>query len=444
MTSHLDLLDTLLAKARAAGADQADALVVARESQSASVRLGVQEALDRSETTDIGLRVFVGASTASASSSDLSGDALDLMVQNAIDMARAGPPDPFACLAPEARLYRSDEVDEVDDVQPNADDDIARALEAEEAARAIDGVTNSQGAGAGWSRSTVALATTGGFSGIKQASSYSISAAVLAQGDSGMERDYAAHSTRFLEDLEPADLVGRKAGERAVARRNPKSMETGPMPVVFDKRVSASLISQFASAINASAIARGTSFLQDAMDAQVFTKGLTIVDDPHLHRGARSRRFDGEGVAAQRMELVRDGVLQSWLLDCATAKQLELETTGHAARGTSGSPSPSTSNLYLEAGDISVEALLKDVGSGLLVTEMIGMGVNPVTGDYSRGASGFAIVDGALAYPVSGLTVAGNLKDMFLAMTPADDLEFRYGTNAPTVRIDGMTVAGDA
>ncbi|MEM7570125.1 MAG: TldD/PmbA family protein [Pseudomonadota bacterium] len=445
MTDPLGILETVLAKARAAGADQADAVLAERESQSVSVRLGAQEALDRSETTDIGLRVFVGDSTASASSSDLSEAALDLLVQSALDMARAGPPDPYACLAPEALLFdpAAAPAPETDTAAPSAEDDIARALEAEEAARAVDGVTNSQGASSGWSRSTVALAASNGFAGLKQSSSYSISAAVLAKGESGMERDYASSSTRFFEDLESPQAVGTKAGTRAVARRDPKSLATGAMPVVFDKRVSASLLGHFSSAINASAVARGTSFLREAMHTQVFAAGLTIMDDPHRPRGLRTRLFDGEGVATKPMALVDDGVLQTWLLDCATAKQLGLETTGHAARGTSGPPSPSTSNMYLEAGTQSVEALLKDVGDGFYVTEMIGMGVNPVTGDYSRGASGFAIKDGALAYPVSGLTVAGNLKEMFMHITPADDLEFRYGTNAPTLRVDSMTVAGD-
>ncbi|MEO0410877.1 MAG: TldD/PmbA family protein [Pseudomonadota bacterium] len=446
MTDPLEILDSVLAKARAAGADQADAVFARRESQSVSVRLGEQEALDRSETTDIGLRVFVGDSPASASSSDLSDSAMDLLVRSAVDMARAGPPDPYACLAPKERLFTGGEAAQPlsDDTAPSAQEDIDRARAAEDAARAVEGVSNSQGASSGWSRSCVALGTSNGFSGLKHASSYSISAAVLAKGDSGMERDYASSSKRFFEDLESPHAVGQKAGARAVARKNPSSLKTGPMPVVFDKRVSASLLGHLSGAINGSAIARGTSFLRDAMNTQVFAKGINIIDDPHRHRGLRSRLFDGEGVATQQMGLVEDGMLTSWLLDCATAKQLGLETTGHAARGAGGPPSPSTSNFYVEAGSISVEDMLNEAGTGLYITEMIGMGVNQVTGDYSRGASGFAIVDGALAYPVSGLTVAGNLKDMFLNLVPADDLEFRYGTNAPTVRVDGMTVAGDA
>lgn len=445
-TPPTDLLETLIAKARSAGADAADAVYVSRQSQSASVRLGVQESLDYSETADLGLRVFIGQSQAFAASSDLGSAALDGMVRAAVDMAKASPADEYAGLAPEDRLYKAADAGEglADSHRPNAQDDIARALEAEDAARAVDGVTNSQGASAGWSASHIALATSHGFMGEKHATSYSISAAVLAKSDAGMERDYASSTKRFFEDLDSARAVGAKAGARTVARLDPKTLKTGAMPIVFDKRVSSGLVSQFAGAINASSIARGTSYLRSKMGERVFAPGITITDDPHRARGLRTRLFDGEGVATQPLDLIRDGILQSWLLDSATARQLGLETTGHAARGTSGPPSPNASNLYMSAGNTSFDDLLAGVKTGFYVTEMIGMGVNPVTGDYSRGASGFAIIDGTLAYPVSGLTVAGNLVDMFQHITPADDLEFRYGTDAPTVRVDGMTVAGEA
>lgn len=440
-----DVLERLITLARSAGADAADAVYVSRESQSVSVRLGKQESLDRSETADLGLRVFIGQAQAFASSSDLSDSAVDKMVSAAIDMAKASPPDAYAGLAPQDRLYtHSGEVrDLADTARPDAADDIERALACEDAARSVAGVTNSQGAGAGWSASHIALATSHGFMGEKRSTSYSVSAAVLAKDENGMERDYASSSKRFFEDLESPQNVGEKAGTRAVARLSPKMLKTGPMPIVFDKRVSSGLVSQFAGAINGSSVARGTSFLRSKMGEQVFASGIRIVDDPHRQRGLRTRLFDGEGVATQPLDLVTGGVLQTWLLDSATARQLKLETTGHAARGTSGPPSPSTSNLYMEAGSISFDDLLGDIPTGFYITEMIGMGVNPVTGDYSRGASGFAIIDGKLAHPVSGMTVAGNLMDMFLNMTPADDLEFRYGTDAPTLRVEGMTVAGE-
>lgn len=445
-TPPTQLLEALIAKARSAGADAADAVYISQESQSVSVRLGEQESLDRSETTDLGLRVFIGNSQAFAASSDLSARALDHMVTAAIDMAKASPPDQYAGLAPQDRLYKSGDTPQplADTHRPSAKEDIDRALETEEAARAVEGVSNSQGASSGWSASHIALGTSHGFFGEKRSTSYSISAAVLAKGEGGMERDYAASAKRFFEDLETPQQVGTKAGDRTVARLNPGTLKTGPMPIVFDRRVSSGLVSQFAGAINASSVARGTSFLRSHMGKQVFASGVTITDDPLRTRGPRTRLFDGEGVATAPLELISGGVLQSWLLDSATARQLDLETTGHAARGTSGPPSPSTSNLYMAAGETSFDALLEDIADGFYVTEMIGMGVNPVTGDYSRGASGFAIKNGQLAGPVSGLTVAGNLIDMFLNITPADDLEFRYGTDAPTLRIDGMTVAGDA
>ncbi|MEM9880547.1 MAG: TldD/PmbA family protein [Pseudomonadota bacterium] len=330
----LDLLDALITKARADGADAADCVYIARESQSVSVRLGLQEGLDRSETVDVGLRVFIGQSQAFAASSDLGARALDQMVTAAMDMARASPEDEFAGLAPADRLYQpaDTQIELADTARPSAEADIARALAAEDAARAVPGVSNSQGASAGWSASSVALATSHGFSGVKSSTSYSISAAVLAQSEAGMERDYAASSKRFFADLDSPENIGQEAGDRATARLNPQSLKTGAMPIVFDRRVSAGLVSQFASAINASSIARGTSFLRAKMGQQVFGSKINIIDDPHRQRGLRTRLFDGEGVATQTLPLIKDGVLQSWLLDSATARQLKLETTGHAAR----------------------------------------------------------------------------------------------------------------
>ncbi len=257
-----------------------------------------------------------------------------------------------------------------------------------------------------------------------------------------MERDYEFSSRRHAADLESAAEIGRRAGEKAVRRLGPRKVKSQSVPIVYDPRVSGGLVGHFASAISGSAIARGTSFLKKEMGKPVFAKGISIVDDPHMKRGLRSKPFDGEGVMNRRFHLIEDGVLTTWLLDTATARQLGLETTGHASRGTGGPPSPSTTNLYMEAGCLSVKELIADIRQGLYVTEMIGMGINGVTGDYSRGASGFWIENGEIAYPVSEITVAGNLKDMFLNMTPADDLEFRYGTNAPTIRVEGMTVAG--
>ena len=265
--------------------------------------------------------------------------------------------------------------------------------------------------------------------------------AIAGEG-TAMERDYDYSSTLHAADLEKPEKVGKTAGERAVERLNPLKAATGKVPVVFDQRVAGSLVGSLASAVNGAAIARKTSFLMQKLGQQVFAKGIRIFDDPLRRRGQRSRPFDAEGVAASKLALVDDGVVMTWLLDSATARELGKETTGHASRGVSSSPSPSATNLYLEPGDATPEALIADIEQGFYVTDLIGSGTNIVTGDYSRGASGFWIERGRRTYPVSEVTIAGHLSDMFRTLTPANDLEFRYGTNAPTVRIEGLTVAG--
>ena len=265
---------------------------------------------------------------------------------------------------------------------------------------------------------------------------------MLAGEGTGMERDYDHASARHAADLRDAQTIGRTAGEKTVRRLNPRSMPSQAVPVVFHPDEAAGLVGHFAGAISGAAIARGVSFLKDRMDQAIFAPGIAIIDDPHRIRGLRSKPFDGEGVANQRRALIEDGKLTTWLLDCASARQLNLATTGHAARGTGGPPAPSATNLYLDAGKLSVKDLIADIRQGFYVTELMGMGVNSVTGDYSRGAAGFWIENGEIAFPVSEVTIAGNLKDMFARLTPANDLEFRHGTNAPTVRIEGMTLAG--
>ncbi len=440
----LNLLGDLIGMACKAGADAADAVAVNSTSLSVSCRLGRPEDLERSESRDIGLRVFIGRSQAIVSSSDDSTSARNAMVERAIAMARLTPEDPFCGLAPAERLARDlPDLDLIDPMEPDSESLIAMALRTEEAGRAVRGVTNSEGADASWSRHGIALATSHGFAGTYAGSSFSLSASMIAGTDTGMERDYDFSSARHFADLCAPEEIGATAGERAVARLNPRKMPSCTVPVIFDRRVSASLLGHFSGAINGSAVARGTSFLKNAMDQPVFSSAVTIIDDPHRLRGLRSKPFDGEGVANQPLELVKNGKLESWLLDSTAARQLSLQTNGRAGRGTGSPPSPAPTNLYMQAGNLPLKALLADIASGFYVTELIGMGVNGVTGDYSRGASGFWIENGEIAFPVSGMTIAGNLKDMFRRMTPADDLEFRYGTNAPTLRIDGMTVAGD-
>ena len=286
------------------------------------------------------------------------------------------------------------------------------------------------------------LATSHGFLGSYLTSRHGVSMSAIAGEGTAMERDDDFSSALHAADLDPPERIGRNAGERAVARLNPRKVSTKKVPVVFDRRIAGGLVGHLASAINGSAVARKTSFLRDMLGERLFKSGIRIIDDPLRMRGLRSRPFDGEGVAARPIAIIEDGVLKTWLLDCTTARELNLATTGHAQRGVSSPPSPGPTNLHLAAGSVSAEALIADIMDGFYVTELIGMGVNQVTGDYSRGASGFWIENGRRTYPVSEVTIAGNLVDMFRALEPASDLEFRYGTNSPTVRIEGLTVAG--
>jgi PmbA protein len=437
------ILGALLEGARKAGADAADALYVEGVSSSVSYRLGKLEDVERAENYDLGLRVFVGQKVAFVSSTDFSADALAALPGRAVTMARLAPEDRFAGLAPAERLAKDiPQLDLEDGEEPSAETLIARARDTEGAALAVTGVTNSEGGGASFSRSAIALATSTGFFGRYAGTSHSIGVAVLAGEGTGMERDYDHASARHAGDLRKAEEIGRTAGEKAVKRLNPRSMPSQAIPVVFHPDEAAGLLGHFAGAISGAAIARGVSFLKDRLGEPVFAGGIRVMDDPHRRRGLRSKPFDGEGVANQARALIDDGRLTSWLLDCASARQLGLQTTGHAARGTGGPPSPSTTNLYLEAGKLSVKELIADIRQGFYVTELMGMGVNGVTGDYSRGAAGFWIENGEIAFPVSEVTIAGNLKSMFASLVPASDLEFRHGTNSPTVRIEGMTLAG--
>jgi PmbA protein len=408
-----------------------------------SYRLGKLEDVERAESYDLGLRVFVGQKVAFVSSTDFSAAALAALPGRAVTMAKLAPEDRYAGLAPTDRLAKAiPELDLEDAAEPSAETLIERARSVEGAALAVKGVTNSEGGGASFSRSAIALATSSGFYGRYAGTSHGIGVAVLAGEGTGMERDYDHASARHAADLRGAAEIGRTAGEKAVKRLNPRSMKSQNVPVVFHPDEAAGLLGHFAGAISGVAIARGVSFLKDRLGQAIFPSGLNIIDDPHRIRGLRSKPFDGEGVANRRRALIENGVLTSWMLDCASARQLGLETTGHAARGTGGPPSPSSTNLYLEAGKLSAKELIADIKQGFYVTELMGMGVNGVTGDYSRGAAGFWIENGEIAFPVSEVTIAGNLKDMFASLTPASDLEFRHGTNAPTVRIEGMTLAG--
>jgi PmbA protein len=439
----LDLLQDLMARARRAGADAADAVLFEGVSLSHARRLGKTEKLERSEGQDLGLRVFIGRQQAIVSSSDRSPTALDELVERAVAMARTVPEDSYCGIADPAEIaHEWPRLDMLDPAEPSAEVLIERARAAEEAALAIEGVTNSEGAEAGWGRSSIALAASNGFTGAYSGSSQGVSASVIAGSGTGMERDYDYASAIYAADLRDPAEIGKSAGERAVKRLGAKKMPTCRCPVVFDPRVARSFLSHLLGAISGPSIARGTSFLKDRLSERIFPQAITIIDDPHRQRGLRSKPFDGEGIANRRRAIIDNGVLTTWLLDLRSARQLGLKTTGHAARGTSSPPGPSATNVWIEPGAVNPKELIADIASGFYVTEMMGMGVNGVTGDYSRGAAGFWIEKGEIAFPVSEMTVAGNLKEMFARVVVADDLEFKAGADSPTLRIDDLTVAG--
>ena len=436
------IAESLVERGIAAGATAADALYAGDRSSGVQVRLGALEDVSRSEGEQIGLRLFDGQRSATVASSDLSEEALGTLVERCLAMAREAPEDPYAGLAPKALLEGGDmpPIDSFDPREPDPEALKARSLDAEAAALAVTGVTNSSGAGASASATTIALATSGGFSGAYRSSGHGCSAGVVAGEGASMQRDHAWHSARFLDDLDAAGAIGRKAGERAVARLNPRRPKPGKYPVVFDPRVSPGLLGHFASAISGASIARKTSFLQDRLGAPVFAGGVTIVDDPLRPRGLRSRPFDAEGLRVSRRELVSGGILNSWIAESASARQLGIEPTGHASRGVGGAPGASPANMYMAAGDRSREELLADLPEAVLIIELIGQGVNGVTGDYSRGAVGFMVRNGEIAEPVAEITIASNLIDMFATLEPASDLEFRRGIDAPTILVPEMTV----
>lgn len=440
----LDLLSDLVSDARKAGAEAADAVLIDSASLSVGLRLGAMERLERAESGDVGLRVLIGKRQAFVSSSDRSKAALAQLVERAVAMARSIPEDPYCGLADSSELARDfPDLDVCDPDEPSAETLIDMVRAAEDSARAVPGVTNSEGAEAGWGRSGVAIVASNGFAHSYAVTSSSLSVSVLAgTNEQGMERDYDYSSAVFLADLREAEEIGFEAGRRAVRRLGARKVATRQVPVIFDPRVARGLVSSLAGAINGAGVARGTSFLKDKLGQAIFARGVRVVDDPHRKRGLRSRPCDGEGIATRRRAIVEDGVLTTWLLDLRSARQLGLSSTGHASRGTSSPPSPSASNFYLEAGHITPAEMIHDISEGFYVTDLSGQGVNGVTGDYSRGASGFWIKGGELVFPVNEVTVAGNLKDMFLNLTPASDLSLRHGIDAPTCRIDGLMVAG--
>ncbi|MBY0355752.1 MAG: TldD/PmbA family protein [Rickettsiales bacterium] len=430
--------------ARAAGATQADVVLIDSLSKSFACRLGKQESLERSAATGIGLRVWFGQKQAIVSTSDFATIQLKEMAERAVAMAKASTDDPYSALAPEEMLANDwPNLDLYDGTEPTAEEMQEKVLAAEAAAMEVTGISNSEGADAYYGTYRMTLATSAGFMAHQEASSASLAVSVLAGEGDHMERDYDYASGRYWSALTDPETLGRQAAAYTLRRLHPRRVATTKVPLVFDPRVGRSLLGTLAGAISGAAVARGTSFLKHKMGEPLFPEHIRIIDDPHRLQGLSSRPFDGEGVRTQRQVIVENGRLQTWLLDTRSARQLGLTTTGHASRGLASNPSPSPSNFYLEAGTISPKAMIKDIKQGLYVTEVFGMGVNTVTGDYSQGAAGLWIENGELTYPVSEITIAGHLLEMFQHITPANDLVFRYGVNVPTLRVDGMTLAGD-
>ena len=439
------ILEGVIADAKAAGAEAVDAVLFHSVSSGVSWRMGKLEDVDRSEAADLGLRVLVGKKQASVSTTDHSRAGLKELAERCVAMAKAAPEDPYCGLAPVERLAKGPfrELDLGDFSEPSTDALKQRAADCEAAALAVKGVVNSSGAGASYGEGWKWLMTSHGFFGQSGGSNHSVSVSVVAQDANGMETDYDYDSKTHLSDLGAAAAIGKSAGDRTVRRLSPKKLKSRTAPVIFDNRLSPSLVSQLSGAVNGTAIARGVSFLKNKMGQKIFAEGVNIIDDPHVARGAGSRPFDGEGVANAPIELIRDGVLTSWFLNTAQAAQLKLETNARASRGTGGAPGSGSTNLTLKPGTASFDDLLAQAKEGLLLTDMFGPQVNPNTGDYSVGCSGFWFENGAVAYPVSEITIAGNILEMYAGLIPASDLEIRGATNAPSVLVAAMTIAGD-
>lgn len=439
-----DLLNDIVKAALKAGADAAEAVSADRRSLSVGVRNGKLEDVEREESRDLGLRVFVGQRQASVSASDLSPATQARLVERAVAMARLAPEDPHAGFAPEDRLARGPfiDLDLFDPSERSAQTLEQVSAEAEAAALAVPGVARSEGGHAGWSSSRWRLVTSHGFDGAYEGSAFSLGVGVIAEKDGAMERGGESRSTRHLSDLPGADLIGRTAGERAVARVGPRKIASTTAPVIFDNRMAGQIVSPAIGAISGPSIARGTSFLKERLGQRVFAEGVTLIDDPFRPRGMGSTPFDDEGVAVQKRALFDDGVLTTWLLNSASARQLGLETTGHASRALAGPSGVSTHNLHMEPGERDLAGLMADAGTGLLVTSMFGPSLNGNTGDWSAGVSGFWFENGVIAYPVSEVTVAGKLTDLYLRIERGSDLEFRGGFNVPSLMFDAVAIAG--
>lgn len=443
-----DVMNILIDTALSNGATAADCVLSRSRGLSLTRRLGKDETIERYEDFDTGLRVFVGNKIASVSTNDNSEAAIRDVAKRAVDMAKIAPQDDFSLIASQETLndfpiQNSISVDSYDEVEPSIDIIRDRAKEVEDSALSVKGITNSDGADASWGEGETLLMTSNGFFGSSKKSNHSVSVVVIAEKDGKMERDYDYSSKVFGKDLRNSNQIGIEAAKKTLARMGATKPLTGKYPVIFDPRVSRSIAGHFASAINGSAIARKTSFLKDMLNKQIANPAINIIDDPFLKRGLGSRLFDAEGLGSRKYTLIKDGVLEQWLLDLSSAKQLNLKPSGNAKRGISGPPSPGTSNFMISPGDVTPENLIKNVSEGFFVTDMIGSSVSMITGDYSRGASGFWIKNGELSIPITEATIAGNLKEMFMTLQPANDIDHSHSINSPTLLIEGMTIAGN-
>lgn len=445
MLNPAELAQSLLDAARAAGADQADVLVATTADVGVSVREGALEEAESAESVDYGLRVLIGGRQACVSSSDPSSDVLGELAERAVAMARVAPEDPWCGLADPADfadLSAAPDLELCDPGEAPTPDALQNAaLIAEQAALSVKGVAQAESASAGYRRSGVALATSNGFAGAYERTGHSVSASVVAGEGLGMETDYDFSSRIWAEDLEDPAVIGERAGRRAVERLNPRKAKTGAYPVLFDERVSGSLIGHVLGAINGASVARGSSWAKDKMGERVLPEGFDVTDEPFRVRGGGSRVFDGEGMGLRRRALIADGVLQGWLLDTATARQLGLPAPGGARRGVGSPPSPGTSNLSVTEGAASRADLIRDMGEGLIITSLIGSSVNPTTGAYSRGGSGFWVEGGEIVYAVNELTIAGSLPDFLTRLTAANDADKSKSLIVPSLMVEGLTIA---
>lgn len=434
----LSLAGEAVSHARKLGADAVHAVAADGRSTEISILEGKIEKVEQSEARDISLKVYAGKSSASISGSVLTKEAIHRLAETALNVARLAPPDPYAGVADPALLAK-----DIPDLDLAADDlpgphgieELARRAEA--AGLAVKGVTKSGGAGASRSETTVGVVISNGFAQGYRRTGVGLSMSAIAGEGLAMQRDYDYTSAIHFADLRDPETIGHSAGERAVKRVDPRKVKSQSVPVIYDRRVASGLIGHLLGAINGAAIARGTSFLKNRLGQEIFGPHITIVEDPFIRRGLGSRPFDGEGLACHKRNLIDNGVLTGWVLDLRSSRQLGLTPTGQGSRG-----GPSTSNVYLPPGEQSPEDQIKSISQGLYVTELIGSSINGVTGDYSRGASGFWIENGELTYPVSEITIAGNLKDMFKTLQPASNLEFRSSVNSPNCLVEGLTIAG--